>query len=365
MSTATTEKPKSEVSRQNAGPPALAGSRLPYHPVFQERYGIDAITWRALVESIFPTAQSIEAMALVLSYCKARNLDVFKKPCHIVPIWNKELGRLVDTVWPGIGELRTTATRTGAYAGTDPATKGPIITEKVGSVMMEYPEWVQVTVYRIVQGVRCAFPGPEVRYKETYATARRDNDDPNEMWRNRPFGQLEKCAEAAALRKAFPEEMGADYIPEEMERQNGRWQTVVTTSTTIPEGQSKSKAIAEQMKGRLENKPAEVATETASQRETLPVNREAASSEESQDASPAAGEESQLADPAKLEAEVAAKITQAIGIASDNDRLMTLEGEASMIADEEIRLDLYERIKARREVIGKGKAKSGGKLPGT
>jgi hypothetical protein len=36
-----------------------------------------------------------------------------------------------------------------------------------------------------------------------------------------------------------------------------------------------------------------------------------------------------------------------------------------MIADEEIRLDLYERIKARREVIGKGKAKSGGKLPGT
>jgi hypothetical protein len=36
------------------------------------------------------------------------------------------------------------------------------------------------------------------------------------MWQSRPEGQLEKCAEAAALRKAFPEEIGNDLTAEEM-----------------------------------------------------------------------------------------------------------------------------------------------------
>jgi hypothetical protein len=40
---------------------------------------------------------------------------------------------------------------------------------------------------------------------------------PNEMWAKRPFGQLDKCVEAAALRKAFPEELGNTYTVDEME----------------------------------------------------------------------------------------------------------------------------------------------------
>jgi hypothetical protein len=39
------------------------------------------------------------------------------------------------------------------------------------------------------------------------------------MWRRRTRGQLDKCAEAAALRAAFPEELGNDYSAEEMEGQ--------------------------------------------------------------------------------------------------------------------------------------------------
>jgi hypothetical protein len=42
---------------------------------------------------------------------------------------------------------------------------------------------------------------------------------PNEMWANRPVGQLEKCAEAGALRRAFPEEIGNALTAEEMEGQ--------------------------------------------------------------------------------------------------------------------------------------------------
>ena len=32
----------------------------------------------------------------------------------------------------------------------------------------------------------------------------------------RPYAQLGKCAEASALRKAFPEELGSTYVPEEL-----------------------------------------------------------------------------------------------------------------------------------------------------
>lgn len=190
--------------------------RLPHHPKIQERFGIDASQWIALVEAIFPNAQSVGSIVQALSYCRARNLDVFKRPVHIVPVWSKQAGKLVDTVWPGIGELRTTAFRTGAYAGRDDAEFGEDITRRLGEIEMTFPEWCRVKVYRMVQGERVAFSGSKIYWLETYSTAKGNSQEPNQMWKDRPRGQIEKCAEAAALRAAFPEEIGGDHIPEEI-----------------------------------------------------------------------------------------------------------------------------------------------------
>ena len=51
---------------------------------------------------------------------------------------------------------------------------------------------------------------------ENYATTGKDSTSPNAMWKRRPFAQLAKCAEAQALRKAFPE-LGAAPTADEME----------------------------------------------------------------------------------------------------------------------------------------------------
>lgn len=223
--------PEAHVSRGQVA--TIAPPRLPYHPAMQERFGVDQSAWRALVEAVFPAARTAEGVLLALSYCKARKLDPFKRPVHVVPIWDSQRRVYIESVWPGIGELRTTAFRTGNYAGSDAATFGPDVTEvfkgrvKAGkdawkdvSVTVTFPEWCQMTVYRLLpNGQRAAIPGPRVYWRETYARQGKA-EVPNEMWAKRPRGQLEKCAEAAALRRAFPEEIGNELAAEEVAGQS-------------------------------------------------------------------------------------------------------------------------------------------------
>ena len=56
------------------------------------------------------------------------------------------------------------------------------------------------------------------RWKENYAVkgGKEKSIAPNAMWAKRPYGQISKCAEAQALRKAFPE-VGAQPTADEME----------------------------------------------------------------------------------------------------------------------------------------------------
>lgn len=197
----------------------IQGPRLPYHPAVAERFGVDQGAWRVLTDAVFPAAERPESIIMALAYCRARNLDIFKKPVQIVPIYDRKRGGMVDTVWPGIAELRTTAMRTGSFAGFDDTEYGPMIDSELSGVKVSYPEWAQCTVYRLIAGQRVAFVGPKTFWIETYATAKRDTKAPNSMWAKRPRGQLEKCAEAAALRRAFPEEIGNEYAAEEVEGQ--------------------------------------------------------------------------------------------------------------------------------------------------
>lgn len=180
-----------------------------------EDRGIDKAVWNALTTSIFPGAEP-QSVALAYDYCKARGLDVLKKPCHIVPMNVKDAktGKYSwrDVIMPGIAEARITAFRTGEFAGLSEPEFGPMVEVQFGNTTHQVPEWCQITAYRFLNGEKAGFPNRE--YFEEAASTTKDGSL-NSMWTTRKRGQLAKCAEAGALRKAFPEELGGLSTVEE------------------------------------------------------------------------------------------------------------------------------------------------------
>jgi phage recombination protein Bet len=145
-----------------------------------------------LRESIANGAPSME-FELFVNVCNRTGLDPFARQIYFI-----ERGKKWS--WQtSIDGYRLIADRTGNYAGSDE----PVCTEKDGK-----PLTATVTVWKFVQGQRCAFT----------ATARwAEYNQPNSpTWNRMPYLMLSKCAESLALRKAFPAELSGLYTREEM-----------------------------------------------------------------------------------------------------------------------------------------------------
>lgn len=169
-----------------------------------------------LGNSLYPGAAP-ESIKMAIGYCKAAGLDPMQKPVHIVPMWDSKMGRNRDVIMPGIGLYRVQAARNGC-AGVSEPEFGPDVTEAIGSVQITYPNWCRVTVKRrLASGELVEFAAKEF-WKENYAVkgGKERSIAPNAMWQKRPYGQIAKCAEAQALRKAFPE-IGSEPTADEME----------------------------------------------------------------------------------------------------------------------------------------------------
>lgn len=238
-------------------------------PAIIQSRNISVEAYNVMKNVLYPNAQD-ESIILVHDYCVARKLDPLKKPVHIVPIYDKKLKRNVDTVWPSIAEVRITASRTGIYAGKDKIVFGPDVTKefepeewndhqkkyvKTGrKFSVTFPESAQITVYKMVGNTRCPYT-EDVRWLETYA--RTKGDAPNEMWQKRPYAQLAKCVEAAALRAAFPEEVGSEYIVEEAHRVSDMAMTDVMPEPK-PVTTSRLDDIASAVKATIHDIPAHI-----------------------------------------------------------------------------------------------------------
>lgn len=184
-----------------------------------------------LRSSLYPGA-SAESIKMVLGYCRAAGLDPMQKPVHIVPMWDAKSGSMRDVIMPGVNLYRIQAMRSGECAGVSEPDFGPDVSEKIGGAEITYPSWCRVTIKRRLQtGEIVEFTSREF-WKENYAVrgGKEKSIAPNAMWTKRPYGQLAKCAEAQALRKAFPE-IASQATADEMEGKTLRPDEIVNHDT--------------------------------------------------------------------------------------------------------------------------------------
>ena len=150
-----------------------------------------------LIKRTVAVGATADELKLYLFDCQRQGVHPLDKLVH----FTKRAGKYTPIT--SIDFMRIRAADTGEYAGSDDAL--------FGDKHADFPSSATVTVWRLVQGTRCAFT----------ATARWAEYKPDQndfMWRKMPHGQLAKCAEALALRKGFPRQLAGLYAKEEMDQ---------------------------------------------------------------------------------------------------------------------------------------------------
>lgn len=143
---------------------------------------------------IAPKANPNE-LALFMHQCKRTGLDPLSRQIYCIHLGGKM------TIQTSIDGFRVIAERSGDYAGQD----APEFLENESGLIA-----CRITVYR--------FRG-EQRYPAAVGVAyMREYNAGGPMWGKMPHTMLAKCAEAQALRKAYPQDLSGLYTGDEMEQ---------------------------------------------------------------------------------------------------------------------------------------------------
>jgi phage recombination protein Bet len=141
-----------------------------------------------------------EELRLFLHDCRRQGVHPLDKLIH----FTKRGGRYTPIT--SIDHMRSRAADTGELAGND----DPVFTFKDGETVI--PISASVTVWRMTQGQRFPYTST-ARWTEYKPPSGQDM-----MWMKMPQLMLGKCAEALALRKAFPKQLHGVYERAEMEQ---------------------------------------------------------------------------------------------------------------------------------------------------
>jgi len=158
-------------------------------------------------QRVAPGASDIE-LAHFAHECGHRGLDPLAGEIYGIMRWDSKAGREVLTIQVSVAGLRTIAERTGLYGGQDPPLWcGPDGQWKEVWLEGHPPAACKVAIYRKDWDVPCV----GIATYSSYCQLTKDKK-PKGLWASAPDYMLHKAAEAAALKRAFPDQMAAAGI---------------------------------------------------------------------------------------------------------------------------------------------------------
>lgn len=181
---------------------------------------------------------SDEEFEVFMMACAKTQLDPFMKQIYAIPrkfkkpdgTWGQSI-----TIQTSIDGYRLIAERTERYA---PGPEPTYNYDKEGNLISATSYIKKLTKDGTWHTVSASAYLDE--YMQTFADRQTGEKKPTGLWVNMPKTMLAKCAEAQALRKAFPAEMSGIYTKEEMEQADV---VVVPEKTFVEMGHEKAASL--------------------------------------------------------------------------------------------------------------------------